>query len=165
VSVLSALARRALFVPIVGAAYGWQDRLRALPGPRIALVLPLREPSHQAAVPLVSVLAIWIAAFAIAAIAVPARCPPLAAALRGLGAFGAILVVQAVSLQLVREATTGFDWHAALTGPIPFIAGTCAAVATVAATPRRTARAVVAAAGMIQARRLRPLASGPRRTV
>ncbi len=163
-SLLSALARRALFVPIVAAAYGWQDRLRGLPGPRIALVLPLREPSHHAAVPLVSLLAIWLAAFAIAAILVPVRCPPVAAVLRGLGTFGAVLVLQAVSLQLVRQATTGFDWHAALTSSIPFIAGSCAAVATLATAPRRSARGVVELVGMLRGGRLRPLAPDARRT-
>jgi hypothetical protein len=138
---LLAVARRLLLVPILAAAYGWQDLLGGLPGPRVALALPLREPSHQAAVPLVGLVAVWFAAFAIAALAVPVRrLPrPLAALLRGVVTFASVAALQALSLQLVRQAAMGFEWHAALTTATPFIAGACAAVATLVVTPHRRA--------------------------
>jgi hypothetical protein len=136
-------ARRLLLVPIVAAAYGWQDRVRGLPGPRIGLTLPLHEPSHQASVPLLGLLAVWLAAFAIAAVVVPVRVVPrpLAALLRGVVTFAVICTLQAISLELVRQATMGFAWQAALTTAAPAIAGACAAVATLVATPRRRALA------------------------
>lgn len=166
-SVLSAIARRALLVLIGAAAYGWQDRLRGLPGPRVALVLPLREPSHHAAVPLAGLLVVWLVAFAVAAVVVPARVlpRPLTSLLRGVGTFAAVVVVQAVSLELVREATTGFAWHAALTGTTPYVAGGCAALATLVATPRRTRDAAAAILPPALERPRVPLASRPRATV
>jgi hypothetical protein len=138
-----AAARRLLLVPILAAAYGWQDLLRGLPGPRVDLVLPLREPSHQDAVPMIGLVAVWFAAFALAAYVVPVRVLPrtLAALLRGVLTFGLILALQALSLQLVRQATTGFAWHEAFATALPLIAGVCAAVATFVATPRRRAHA------------------------
>ncbi len=141
-----AVARRLLLVPIFAAAYGWQDRLHGLPGPRSELALPLREPSHQAAVPLIGLVVVWLAAFAIAALVVPVRVlpRPLAALVRGLVTFASIAVLQAVSLQLVRQATMGFAWHAALTTALPFIAGICAAVATLVASPPRRGPALAA---------------------
>jgi hypothetical protein len=134
-----ALARRLLLVPIFAAAYGWQDRVRGLPGPRVALALPLREPSHQAAAPLVGLIAIWLAAFAIAALVVPVRVLPRSAAalLRGVVTFASIVALEGLSIQLVRQAAMGFAWHAALTTATPFVAGACATVATLVVTPRR----------------------------
>jgi hypothetical protein len=35
--------------------------------------------------------------------------------------FGCALTVQAVSLQLVRQASLGFDWRGALGSPAPFM--------------------------------------------
>jgi hypothetical protein len=138
-SQLVPIARRLLLVPIFAAAYGWQDRLRGVPGPRVALALPLREPSHQAAAPLVGLIAIWLAAFAIAALVVPVRVLPrsLAALLRGVVTFTSIVALQALSIELVRQAAVGFAWHAALTTATPLIAGVCAAVATVVVSPGR----------------------------
>jgi hypothetical protein len=134
-----ALARRLLLVPIFAAAYGWQDRVRGLPGPRVALALPLREPSHQAAAPLVGLIAIWLAAFAIAALVVPVRVLPRSAAalLRGVVTFASIVALEGLSIQLVRQGAMGFAWHAALTTATPFIAGACATAATLVVTPRR----------------------------
>jgi hypothetical protein len=144
-SYLGAAGRRLLLLPIVAAAYGWQDRVRGLPGPRSALALPLREPSHQAAVPLIGLVAVWLAAFAIAAYVVPVRvlARPLAALVRGVLTVAVIVALQAVSIELVRQATMGFAWNAALATATPYIAGVCAAVATFVATPRRRALAPV----------------------
>jgi hypothetical protein len=145
-SQLVPIARRLLLVPIFAAAYGWQDRLRGVPGPRVALALPLREPSHQAAAPLIGLIAIWLAAFAIAALVVPVRVLPrsLAALLRGVVTFASIVALQALSIELVRQAAVGFAWHAALTTALPFIAGICAAVATLVASPPRRGPALAA---------------------
>lgn len=130
----AAILRRVLIIPITAAAYGWQNHVRTLPGPRIALALPLQEPGHHASASILGVTAVWLAAFAIAtAIAPPRRLPrPAGALLRGVVTFALMIVVQAVSLELVRQATLGFAWHAALTSATPYIAGACAAIATLA---------------------------------
>ena len=165
-------ARRLLLVPLVAAAYGWQDVLRGLPGPRVALVLPLREPSHQAGVPLLGLLAVWLLAFAIAARVVPVRVlgRAPAALVRGGITFAVLVVVQAVSLELVREATLGLDWGAALVSAAPAIAGACAVAGTFLATPARRPPLAAAAAIPRKSDRLRratlllPVAR-PRRTL
>jgi hypothetical protein len=135
-----AILRRVLLFPIAAAAYGWQDHLRTLPGPRVAFALPLQEPGHHASASILGVIAVWLAAFAIAAaIAPPRRLPrPAGALLRGIVTFALMIAVQAMSLELVRQATLGFAWHAALTSATPYIAGTCAVISTLAFT-RRTA--------------------------
>src|SRR5262249_52316627 len=51
---MSALVRRLAALGVAVAAYGWQDRLRGLPGPQVPLVLPLREAGHQASLSLVA---------------------------------------------------------------------------------------------------------------
>jgi hypothetical protein len=144
----AAILRRVLLFPIAAAAYGWQDHVRTLPGPRIALALPLQEPGHHASASILGVVAVWLAAFAIAtAIAPPRRLPrPAGALLRGGATFALMIVVQAMSLQLVRQATLGFAWHAALTSATPYIAGTCAAIATLAFTGRPATAALYAMA-------------------
>jgi hypothetical protein len=144
----SAILRRALVFPIAAAAYGWQDRVRTLPGPRVALALPLEEPGHHASASILGVTAIWLAAFAIATvIAPPRRLPRLAGALlRGVVTFALMIVVQGVSLELVRQATLGFAWQAALAGATPYIAGACAVIATLVFTglPATATRCVTA---------------------
>lgn len=141
---LLAVARRVLLVPIFAAAYGWQDRLRGLPGPRIGLALPLREPSHHDAVPLIALAAVWLVAFALAARLVPVRVLPRlpAAVVRGLATFALLLALQALSLELVRQATLGFEWQLGSRTVAPAVAGLCAALATLVATPPRRAPAV-----------------------
>jgi hypothetical protein len=159
-SLLAASLRRVLVLPIAAAAYGWQTHVRTLPGPRISLALPLQEPSHHASVSLPGLVVVWLAAFAIAGVVAPARrLPrPAAAAIRGLATFGVMVVVQAVSLQLVREATLGFAWHAALIGAGPAIAGGCAAFGTLAVEPlQRGLRAALAAARRRRSRSPRAL--------
>jgi hypothetical protein len=128
----TAIARRLLLLPIVAAAYGWQIRLRTLPGPRIELTLPLQEPSHHAAVSVAGLVLVWAGAFALAAVVAPVRrLPPALAALeRGAATCALLVVLQALSIELVREATLGFAWHAALATPAPYVAGVCAAGGT-----------------------------------
>jgi hypothetical protein len=132
-------ARRLMVLALLAAAYGWQDRVRGVPGPRVQLVLPLQEPSHQASVSLLGLVAVWLAAFAIAAMLAPARRLPLRiiSVVRGCMTFLLVLLVQAVSIELVREAAFGFAWHAALSGATPYVAGACAAFATLIVTPLR----------------------------
>jgi hypothetical protein len=130
---------RLLALAVVAAAYGWQDRLRGLPGPQVALVLPLRDAGHQAAVPLVGLAALWLLAFAVAArLARPRHVLP-AAAVRAALAFAAVLALQAVSLQLVRQATVGFQWGTAAATAVPWIVAACAVVGTIAAGRRWSA--------------------------
>jgi hypothetical protein len=62
---------------------------------------------------------------------------------RGVLTVAVIVALQAVSIELVRQATMGFAWNAALATATPYIAGVCAAVATFVATPRRRALAPV----------------------
>ena len=115
------------------AAYGWQDRLRGLPGPRVPLVLPLRDAGHQSAVPLAGLALLWLLAFAAAArLARPQRVL-LSAGVRAALAFAAVLALQAVSLQLVRQATVGFEWRAAAATAVPWLVAACAVVGTVGA--------------------------------
>jgi hypothetical protein len=126
-------ARALAAVLVVVAAYGWQDRLRGLPGPRVELVLPLREAGHHAASPLVGLVLLWLLAFAAAARLVRPRWLVLSAGVRAGLAFAAVLVLQAMSLQLVRQAAVGFQWQAAAATAVPWLVGACAAVATIAA--------------------------------
>ncbi len=126
-------ARVVLALAVVAAAYGWQDRLRGLPGPRLSLVLPLRDAGHQSAVPLVGMAVLWLLAFAAAARLARPRRVLLSAGVRAALAFAAVLVLQAVSLQLVRQATVGFQWQAAAATAAPWLVAACAVVATVAA--------------------------------
>jgi hypothetical protein len=81
---------------------------------------------------------VWLAAFAIAAVVAPVRVLPawLAALIRGTAAFSLIVILQAVSIQLVREAALGFAWYAALSNATPFVAAGCAAVATALVSAR-----------------------------
>jgi hypothetical protein len=141
---LSWTARRVVAVFVFAAAYGAQDLVRSVPGPQVPLALPLRETGHAAGVPLVAFLALWLVAFALAArLAPPLRAhPALVVAVRALVALGAMLVVQAVSFELVRQATLGLDWRAAVASASPWLVAACATLATllVLLAPRQLAR-------------------------
>jgi hypothetical protein len=130
-------ARRLLAALVILAAFGWVDRIGGLPGPRVGLALPLREPSHHAAVPLFGLLAVWTAAWAIAALVARPRHVLLAAAVRGAVAFAVVLATQAASIEVVRQAVAGFAWRAALATSSPYVAAGCASAATLLAASQR----------------------------
>jgi hypothetical protein len=132
---LSVLARTLLAVAIGLAAYGWQDRVRDLPGPRVALALPLREAGHHGSAALLGLLVVWLAAFAVIARVAPPRHRLRAGLLRAGLAGSAVLGLQAASLQVTRQATFGFDWPAAAATAAPWLVAACALAAT-ALTPR-----------------------------
>jgi hypothetical protein len=107
------------------ASIGLTDALRGLPGPGVALALPLRQPGHQDRASVVVVAASSAVVFGLLALALgSARRHRLrAAVLPAAAVFGCALTLQAVSLQLVRQASLGLDWTGALSSPAVFAWG------------------------------------------
>jgi hypothetical protein len=139
---LRAVAAVAITIPCVLAGSGLVDLVRGAPGPRVALTLPLRETGHADGVSFAALIIVWLLVFGLAAMLAPRtrlRVSTLAGIRAGLTV--AMLVgVQAISLQLVRQATFGFQWAAALRSPSVYIAAVCALLATVACAPPRLSR-------------------------
>ncbi|MDP9259619.1 MAG: hypothetical protein M3Q31_24135 [Actinomycetota bacterium] len=102
---------------------GLIDALRSLPGPGLALALPLRETGHDDRASVVVVAGVFALVFGLAAVTLePARAPRLRTALlRSTALLACALVLQAVSLQLVRQASLGLDWRAAIGTPAPYV--------------------------------------------
>lgn len=124
-----------LAVPVgLVAALGLIDMLRSLPGPSLALTLPLRETGHDDRAPFAVVLCACALVFGLSALALDAerRNPLRTALLRSAGVLACALVLQAVSLQLVRQASLGLDWGAALRSPAPFVCALGALLGTLA---------------------------------
>jgi hypothetical protein len=117
--VLEAIALVACLV----AATGLTDALRHVPGPSIALALPLRETGHDDRASLLVVAGCSAVVFGLEALALGrATVHPLRGALlRAPVVLCGALVLQAVSLELVRQATLGLDWNAALLSPGPYV--------------------------------------------
>jgi hypothetical protein len=105
------------------ASTGLTDALRHVPGPSIALALPLRETGHDDRASLLVVAGCAGAVFGLAALALgrAALHPLRGALLRTPAVLCAALALQAVSLELVRQATLGLDWNAALRSPGPYV--------------------------------------------
>jgi hypothetical protein len=105
------------------ASTGLTDALRHVPGPSIALALPLRETGHDDRASLLVVAGCAAAVFGLAALALgrAALHPLRGALLRTPAVLCAALALQAVSLELVRQATLGLDWNAALRSPGPYV--------------------------------------------
>ena len=105
------------------ASIGLTDGLRRLPGPSLALALPLRETGHDDRASLLVVAGVAALVFGLVALAVGSapRHPLRTALLRSAAVLGAALALQAVSLQLVRQASLGLDWSGALRSPAPFV--------------------------------------------
>ena len=124
-----------LAVPLgVIVALGLMDILRSVPGPSLALTLPLRETGHDDGVSVFVVLGVSALVFAlVSALADGRREAPVTAVARALGALAFALTLQAVSLQLVRQATMGFAWGAAAGSLAPYVCACGALLGTVAA--------------------------------
>lgn len=107
----------------LAASLGLIDALRSLPGPGLALALPLRETGHDDRASFALVAIVFALVFGLAALALgPVRAHPVRTALvRTAALLAGALALQALSLQLVRQASFGFDWSAALGSPAPFV--------------------------------------------
>ena len=139
---LRSIASQLVVAPFAIAGYGLLDRARSSPGPRIALVLPLRETGHADAVSVLALVTVWLAVFGLAALLAPAsrqRVATLALGRAGI-ALALLAAVQAFCLQLVRQGAAGFDWAAAAGSASVYIAAVCALVATLACAPLRRHR-------------------------
>jgi hypothetical protein len=123
------IARRvlAVLVQIVAVplglivALGLTDALRGLPGPRLALALPLRETGHADRASALLVACAPALVFALIALACGRRPSPAGGLLRALGVLACALTLQAISIQLVRQASFGFDWNAAAASYPPYV--------------------------------------------
>ena len=104
------------------ASVGLTDALRGVPGPSLALALPLRETGHDDRASLLVVVGCSALLFGLAARALGGERPQPArgALVRAAVVLAGALTLQAVSLELVRQATLGFDWEAALRSPAPY---------------------------------------------
>jgi hypothetical protein len=119
---LSALART-LAIPLgVAAALGLIDALRSLPGPGIALALPLRETGHGDRASVVVVIGAFALVFGLIACVLDPRPRRArrAALVQAAAVLACALALQALSLQLVLQASFGFDWPGALDSVAPF---------------------------------------------
>ena len=112
-----------LAVPLgLVVALGLTDALRRVPGPQLALALPLRETGHADGAAILVVACVPAVVFGLIAALAPGRRPSVPGALlRSAGVYACALTLQAISLQLVRQATFGFDWHAAAGSPAPAV--------------------------------------------
>ncbi|HEY3613157.1 MAG TPA: hypothetical protein VGK92_05600 [Gaiellales bacterium] len=129
----------------LAVSLGLMDALRHVPGPQLALALPLRETGHADGVSALVVAAVPAAVFALGAALAPGHRPsPPAALLRALGVLAWALALQAISLQLVRQAAFGFAWRAAATSAPPYACALAAlggtALAALAASSDRWRR-------------------------
>ncbi len=121
-------------VPVgLAASLGLIDALRSLPGPALALALPLRETGHGDRASFIVVLGASALVFGLAAFVMPARRSLLTPVLRSAGVLALALVVQAVSLELVRQATLGLDAGAAVRSGGPFVCALGSLLGAVAA--------------------------------
>ena len=135
------IARRAarvageiLAVPVgLAASLGLIDALRSLPGPSLALALPLRETGHRDGASVIVVLGVSALVFGLAACILPARRAHRVALLRAGAVLVAALVLQAVSLQLVRQADLGLDWSGAIRSLAPYVCALGMALGSAAA--------------------------------
>jgi hypothetical protein len=128
------VAAEILAVPIgLAASLGLIDALRALPGPSLALALPLRETGHRDGASVIVVLGASALVFGLAASVLPVRGPYRAALLRAGAVLVAALLLQAISLRLVRQADLGLDWSGAIRSLAPYTCALGAALGSAAA--------------------------------
>lgn len=116
------------------ASIGLTDALRHLPGPGVALALPLRETGHDDRASLLVVAGCSAVVFGLASLALARTAGHRlrGALVRGPVVLACALAVQALSLQLVRQASLGFDWDGALRslGPFATTVGAVVGIAT-----------------------------------
>ena len=108
---LRLLLEAAALAVCLPASIGLTDALRGLPGPSLALALPLRETGHDDRASLLVVVGCSALVFGLAARALGGEHRHL---------WRGALALQAVSLELVRQATLGLDWETALRSPAPY---------------------------------------------
>jgi hypothetical protein len=114
---------------------GLIDALRWVPGPELALALPLRETGHADGAAILVVACVPVAVFGLIVALAPGHRPsPAAAVLRSAGVYACALVLQAISLQLVRQASFGFDWGAAAASAAPAVCALAALAGTAGAS-------------------------------
>ena len=144
---LRLLGEGVALVLALAASLGLFDALRSLPGPRLALALPLRETGHGDRVSILVVVAVPVVVFALAALLVDAspRHPRRTALWRAAGVLAGALALQAASLQLVLQASSGFDWAGALASPAPYVCALGALLGSLLAArrPLASSRAAV----------------------
>jgi hypothetical protein len=124
-----------LAIPLGTAiALGLMDSLRGLPGPALALALPLRETGHDDRASFLVVVGASALVFGlVAGLSGGRRQTPATALLRSAGVLVCALALQAVSLQLVRQASLGFEWAAAVRSGAPYLFALGAVLGTAAA--------------------------------
>jgi hypothetical protein len=133
--------RRYLLPPLVLVAYaagvllavGWLDVLRPGVGPLVPLALPLREAGHADGVGLVTVVVVGLSLALLGGLLVRPRRPLVAAAARALAVLASALAVAALSIELVRQASLGFDWRAAFASAGPWLLAACTFAGTLGA--------------------------------
>ena len=120
---LRLLLEAAALAVCLPASIGLTDALRGLPGPSLALALPLRETGHDDRASLLVVVGCSALVFGLAARALGGEHRHLwrGALVRAAVVLAGALALQAVSLELVRQATLGLDWEAALRSPAPYV--------------------------------------------
>jgi len=119
---LRLLLEAAALAVCLPASIGLTDALRGLPGPSLALALPLRETGHDDRASLLVVVGCSALVFGLAARALGGEHRDLwrGALVRAAIVLAGALALQAVSLELVRQATLGLDWETALRSPAPY---------------------------------------------
>jgi hypothetical protein len=127
------LLAEAIAVPVgLVVSLGLVDAMRSLPGPGLALALPLRETGHQDSAPFVVVAGVFALVFGLAAVTLePPR--PRRAIVRAVWLLACALALQAISLQLVRQASVGLDWRDAAGSSAPYVFALAALIGTAAA--------------------------------
>ena len=120
---LHLMAEAAAIPAGLAVSLGLVDALRSLPGPGLPLALPLRETGHDDRASFAVVAGVFALVFGLAALTLEApRAHRLRMAfLRAAAVLACALALQAVSLQLVRQASLGLDWHGALRSPAPYV--------------------------------------------
>jgi hypothetical protein len=144
VKIVIRLARGAVCLLAVFAAYGWLDLLRHLPGPHLPLVLPLRANGGGDDISLLTIVVVFSLTFAAIARVAPPRPSrrTRAALVRGALLAAFVFTVQALQQGIVEQTQPTFEWGSALSLTWPWLAAACAVLGTLVAAPRERPRVV-----------------------